>query len=536
MEGKRGILSRKGGRWRAVGRAVLLLSVLALLFGAHGALLALGAETGDEGAGAADEAAGAGAAEAAAGAGAGAADAETVAGAADEGAGSEATAPASPSSQIQREYVYDARQGAPEIPLELEEEGRIWRLVRISEPRAAEGFVHERHYRATRMLPIAPEVYERGREAILACFDAEAYVDDEDYAGALPLVSLDCQAIYRLVERQIERSAHYPGLASEDIRQLPQYATFETSDAASPGARVTQSLERTGVLWQTTGHDADGRPHEFAATVIFRGIESELALDYWQATVTYEGAVFAKAQMVGIIATYEPAPVLSATQLPATLPVTIAPVQVPLAMPSAPFSWARAAMLVISLLVLVLLGVLYVLFYYNARLVRIDGAGHSRVIVRRHLRCIGGVVTFVLPADISPLSKTEKSRLVLSGALVRREGELVFEWGGQKILKAALQERYELDEVLLSVLSEGIGADVTETGEGLPLQGTFVISKRGTAQEKAESGKGSPRPFVRLIRRLTALFYRESSEGGRSLSKRQTGSGSGTGEKRSVSP
>jgi hypothetical protein len=363
------------------------------------------------------------------------------------------TSPTS-SDQLTREFTYDARDGAPQIAERIEEGDRVYQLISVSTPRAASDYIHEKAYTWLCMMPISAEVYAAGDAAVYAQFAPTAPIAEDGFAGDIPLVEVSTEPIYRTLEQQIERSVEYSGLTNEDARQLPERAEFETANDTAPGATTFQALERLGVSWQTTAFDEDGRPCEFTATVVYRGIERERVIDYYEVTALYRGTVAADAQMVTVVATYG----LAVSPLP-IVPVsggTIEEGPVPLAAPHAFPLAATIAAVVISLLALLLLLLLYFFLYLNARLVRTDERGRRSVLVRRHLRVLEGQAVFTIPSTIAIHCEGSSTRIVLNRSLASREGMLVVNWGDRQLLRSALRESYDFDAELLVVLSEGI--------------------------------------------------------------------------------
>jgi len=364
--------------------------------------------------------------------------------------------------KIDREYTYDAAGTPPQVEqMVTDEAGSHYKLVATSEPIPADGFIHEMVFTFTQIRAITAEQQAQGEAALRAQFEPRVLIDEDDYRGSIPFVSLNSEPFWRSVERVVDRQSTYKGLPNEDIIQLPEYADFLVTSDESVDASTTKSLRRAGVVWKTTGYAEDGRPNEFAATVTYRGVERDLVADYYLVTAHYEGVVPARAQMVTIVATYElqvEPEVVRAAAVPPRESASLPAVNIPLDAPAAPFPWfmlGLAAM--VSLLGLLIL--LYFLLRNNAQLVETSVEGPSRVLLRKRLRLNDGEAVFVIPAEIELLVAGATHRIVLSARLAKREGMLAVHWGGLQLLLTGLSREVDLAEDLISaatteVLSE----------------------------------------------------------------------------------
>jgi hypothetical protein len=366
-------------------------------------------------------------------------------------------------AEMTEEYTYDRHGAEPSIPEERrDEQGRLYRLKSVSEPEPAADFVSNRTFTYTVTLPITVEEHGAGDAAIRAHFDESYYVEEDGFSGWIPLVSLSSQPVYRSIERQVDRTVVYPGLPSEDVRQLPESAQFAVTSDAYPGATTQATLWRAAVQWEVTALAADERPIQYSATVTYRGLESDLTDDYYEATAVYQGTVQATAEMVTVVATWElvqlvqltPQPTPAAAPLPVTEPAEVEP----------DFPWLLLALAaVISMLALALF--LLVFFRGNIRLIDTDAAGASRVLLRRRLRLQDGEVRLNIPAEIELFLPGHRNHLLLSNRLANREGVLVVAWGGLQLLRTGLRREVNLTSDLLNEAASGAMDDIRAEGE-----------------------------------------------------------------------
>jgi hypothetical protein len=378
---------------------------------------------------------------------------------------------ASNPNQITREYTYDIWRGVPDIEQRItDEEGMVYVLREIGSPIPATGGIPERQFAVTAQRPITPEMESQGRAAIQSMFASALSLDVGDYAGILRIQTLTTEPVYRSVEEQIERTIVYPDLVSEDVLQLPEYESFTVTSDEDLEATVTQNLKRVAVSWATTGFDGDGRPSQYEATVVFRGVQRQLVIDYHVATVTYSGAIPAKSYEATIVATYEsesaPETALASTPVirpltpsdPATLSETPPPLSAPA---SSPFPLVAVAIVVVVMLLALLL-LLYFFLYYNARLVQVSSTGARKVLVRKHLRLMKGEAAFKIDPSFELYHEGTCHLIVLSRKLASRTGHLAVLWGEQLILCSALGRVVDITEELIHALKDEVGALVQE--------------------------------------------------------------------------
>jgi hypothetical protein len=404
------------------------------------------------------------------------------------------------SEQITRDYTYDIGQGAPVIEQQItDEEGSVYTLREISDPVPENAGVPEKHFVMTAQRPITPELESQGMTAVRSWFDETIDLDTGDYAGILRLQSLSTEPVYRSVEEQIERVIVYPDLLSEDVLQLPEYEIFTVSSDEDTDATVTSELKRVAVAWAVTGFDEDGRPALYEASVIFRGTQRRLILDYHIATATYAGSVPAKSYRETIRATYglEPAP--EAQPLPIIRPVTVPEEEAPLAAPSPlltsssdllPLIVAAGAVVVPMLLALLLL--LYFFLYCNARLMKVAESGKRNVLVRKHLRVTKGEAVFRIDPSFRIYRRDMAHLIVLSRRLVAKRGHLSVLWGDRLILRVALARETDVTAELIRALQDGLGTIIEDDADELEAAvGAVTVAAAAADDAPALSVRGA---------------------------------------------
>jgi hypothetical protein len=373
-----------------------------------------------------------------------------------------------PAGQIVREYRYDANREAPAIEQRISDaEGTSYLLRDVSEPVVGIDNAPLRQFTATVERPITPEQESQGEAAVRRLFAEALSVSTEDYAGVLRIQSLSIEPVYRSMEEQIERIVVYPDLASEDVLQLPEHESFTVTSDEELGATVTQELRRVAVSWQTTGFDEDGRPSRHEASVVFRGTQRQLVLDYHVATVVYAGTVPARSRMESVFATYETEPTIAPVPSPPSVAILPLPdMGAPLGASTPPLPLALIVGIAVAVMLLALLGFLYFFLYRNARLVRVSATGGRRVLVRRHLRLEKGEAVFRVDPSQGLYREAVRHLVVLNRPLASRQGHLTVLWGDRLILRVSLRRETDITEELVKAL-EGELADIAWEGVGV---------------------------------------------------------------------
>ncbi|MDR0347513.1 MAG: hypothetical protein LBH56_03980, partial [Coriobacteriales bacterium] len=354
--------------------------------------------------------------------------------------------PTNPPQQIIREYTYEVSDVAPLIDERFTDEGgTLYLLKELSDPVVVSAGSPERHFTATLRRPISPELESQGTEAVREHIGLTYDYNSEDFAGVMYLQTLSTEPVYHSVEEQVERVIVYPGLPSEDVFQLPESESFTVSSDEEKDATITQELRRVAVSWTVTAFDEDGRPLEYEATVIFRGVQRRLLVDYFIATADYAGFVPAVLQRETIFATYTATPGASntspATPTPAPL-VTLPESTAPTAAPSpkiAPvvFFAVGGTVVVITLFALVFL--LYFFVYRNVCLIGISKTGERSVLLRKRLRVTNGEATLRINPSLKLYHGNTVYLLLLKGRLAQQNGQLTVLWGDRVIARATLQ-------------------------------------------------------------------------------------------------
>lgn len=371
-------------------------------------------------------------------------------------------------ARITREHSYGIGETTPYIEERLVgEDGTVYLLKELSDSTIDASSVSQRSFSLLVERPVSVEMHDEGESAIRNRFDQLLSVDTGEFVGTLRLRNLVSEPVYRTSENQVERTVVIPDLPSEDVAQLPTTGVFSVASDTGLDATVDKELQRLAVTWETTGFDAFGRPANFQATVIYRGIERELLVDYYRVTATYTGVLLADPQSQTVIATYEAEEERRAgpaDTLPIIKPVTIAETAVPLASAAGiqlPFIAIAAAAMIVMLMALLFL--LYFFLYKNARLVRLSDAGRRKVLERKHLRLEEGELIFKVDPSHQLYQSEVSHQIVLSNRLAQQQGQLLVFWGDRLILCTNLKRETNITEELVKSVSEGFELILNES-------------------------------------------------------------------------
>ena len=196
---------------------------------------------------------------------------------------------------LQKTYQWTSLESQPAFPQSVTQDGQTYL--------AGTPVIKE----LSKVFPTVPATHTETRqcwpadlEATRASF-AETYaVDEDDYAGAIPLTNVAVEPFYAFRQWEINEARTYAGLPSNDVAQLPQ-----SIQVASSSTGNTLNLALASLSWRADAVGANGLPSSYTASAIYRGVDGETILDYYQITATWEGEVPAKEPVIQYQATVE---------------------------------------------------------------------------------------------------------------------------------------------------------------------------------------------------------------------------------------
>ncbi|MCL2632538.1 MAG: hypothetical protein FWD45_05590 [Coriobacteriia bacterium] len=294
---------------------------------------------------------------------------------------------------ISHTVIYDANRTQPDISeVFVDEDGNEYRLVEITAAEPAAGAVYSRYYSAEIERPVMINDAAPDQAVFWQAFEASLPINDGTFHGSIALLNVVAEPILVSIERTVERRLTIEGLPDADISQIPLYYTFTVSSDEYPGATCEKELARLAVTTAISSYDADGRPASYRAEVTFRGIESCLVVDHYQARAQYGGDIASSQRMVSVQAVYQLVPKavvavepVASTLIPEPVAEPLTPVDEPLINKSNT-SWVFQ--IVTAVIMVVLLPLLYYWYRADAYLVTIEQDGSIRQLLSRRLKML----------------------------------------------------------------------------------------------------------------------------------------------------
>ena len=199
------------------------------------------------------------------------------------------------------EYHYtEGEEDTISIPEVIEEFNREYRLVDVSDP-----IVEDR-------LPLV-RTYT---------FRVDGVMTSEELASFSGTESLVLTPVEVVLERNVDRIEVITGLPNNDVEDLPESRVFEVSSASSPSGVELAELIRAGISFEVTGRDEYGLPSSYAATIVYRGVETYMGTGYYLAQIEYtQTEVVGDVPLYVIIAVYEPVEVIPPLDMTRDAPI-----------------------------------------------------------------------------------------------------------------------------------------------------------------------------------------------------------------------
>jgi hypothetical protein len=199
------------------------------------------------------------------------------------------------STTITIEYRYTQGESVPEIPKTITRFGREYSLIKAAEPVLESTLPRTRTYTYT----------------------VAGVVSKEDVAMVAGLGNVSLQPVLGSVERKVDKTEVTENLPTNEAEYLPQTKEYEILSDAYEGAVTKGALTRAGVEFEITGYDEYGIPDRYTATAVYRGVETYLEPQYYNAEATYTTRETDNVSSYVIIADYK-----SDDKVTITAPVT----------------------------------------------------------------------------------------------------------------------------------------------------------------------------------------------------------------------
>ncbi len=141
-------------------------------------------------------------------------------------------------------------------------------------------------------VPCEPADLDAARNSFTQVLD----VDQDGYAGSIPLVQVATEPVYAQRSWEVNELRDFAGLPSNDAIQIAAELAFN-----NPETENDLVLRLASLSWSIDARDANGLPSSYTAHALYRGADTASVLDHYDVTAFYEGDV----QTIEPVITYQ---------------------------------------------------------------------------------------------------------------------------------------------------------------------------------------------------------------------------------------
>ncbi len=131
-------------------------------------------------------------------------------------------------------------------------------------------------------VPCEPAELDAARNSFAQALD----VDQDGYAGSIPLVQVTYAPVYAQRSWEVNELRDFAGLPSNDAVQIAAELAFN-----NPETQNDLVLRLASLSWSIDARDANGLPSSYTAHALYRGADTASTLDHYDVTAFYEGDV-----------------------------------------------------------------------------------------------------------------------------------------------------------------------------------------------------------------------------------------------------
>ena len=135
-------------------------------------------------------------------------------------------------------------------------------------------------------------------DAVRNSFAQALDVDQDGYAGSIPLVQVAAAPVYAQRSWEVNELRDFAGLPSNDAIQIAAELAF-----SNPETGNDLVLRLASLSWSIDARDANGLPSSYTAHALYRGADTASVLDHYDVTAFYEGDVQATEPVIAYQAT-----------------------------------------------------------------------------------------------------------------------------------------------------------------------------------------------------------------------------------------
>ena len=143
-------------------------------------------------------------------------------------------------------------------------------------------------------VPCEPVELDAARNSFAPSLD----VDQDGYAGSIPLVQVTYAPVYAQRSWEVNELRDFAGLPSNDAVQIAAELAFN-----NPETENDLVLRLASLSWSIDARDANGLPSSYTAHALYRGADTASVLDHYDVTAFYEGDVQATEPVITYQAT-----------------------------------------------------------------------------------------------------------------------------------------------------------------------------------------------------------------------------------------
>ncbi|GHU11190.1 hypothetical protein FACS1894185_4020 [Betaproteobacteria bacterium] len=265
-------------------------------------------------------------------------------------------------------------------------------------------------------------------------FPQTCLASEGDFYGEIELDRENPYTIVPLYETQtaqVDKQATILGLPDNDAIRIPITKHYLVRSASALGASQEVELLLSSIDYELVEKTELGRPCNWTAYVVYRGVEEFLVLKAYEVTAHYRGTITNKALQY---AAYSP------QQSPKGIEgITVTDSTVPLFVPAAVIICAGIAVIVAALLLWLFL------FRKNICLVKRVGKV-EQIVFKKHIRVHEGLAKLAIPDVIDIFSAENDYALLLKPELAAKRAFIDVIWRGHLIAKRQICGRIDLSK------------------------------------------------------------------------------------------
>lgn len=194
---------------------------------------------------------------------------------------SRAEATSAPSLTQTRTVTWLSTDEQPDFAEAFDQDGLVYSLIGTEIVQLESQFGTVPAQRSV-TVPCEPAELDAARNSFAQALD----VDQDGYAGSIPLVQVTYAPVYAQRSWEVNELRDFAGLPSNDAVQIAAELAFN-----NPETQNDLVLRLASLSWSIDARDANGLPSSYTAHALYRGADTASTLDHYDVTAFYEGDV-----------------------------------------------------------------------------------------------------------------------------------------------------------------------------------------------------------------------------------------------------